>query len=104
LTAHKEKECYNVEMTLRDLPPQSPFVVDWQFPVMVERPDLEPDQLAQEKEQDELEIELLGLLDEKALTTTEWQKAAVIFCSKATFHRKLRILKHEGKLARAQLN
>jgi len=97
LTEHKEECCYNVEMILRNLPPQPPFVVDWQYPVMVQRPDLEPDQLGNETEQDELEIGLLGLLDGKALTTTEWQQAATNLCSKATFHRRLKTLKATGK-------
>jgi hypothetical protein len=42
LTEHAEEGCYVVETTLRNLPPQEPFVVQWTFPLMVERPDLDP--------------------------------------------------------------
>jgi len=42
LTEHAEENCYSVEMTLRNLPPQAPFVVQWKFPLMVVREDLDP--------------------------------------------------------------
>jgi len=40
LTEHQEEGCYVVEITLRNFPPQPPFVIEWHYPVMVERPDL----------------------------------------------------------------
>ena len=44
LTEHaKEEDCYNVEMSLRNQPPQVSFVVEWKFPLMLERTDLQPD-------------------------------------------------------------
>ncbi len=45
LTQHVEDNCYSVEMVLRNLPPQSPFVVQWDFPLMSVREDLNPKDL-----------------------------------------------------------
>jgi hypothetical protein len=98
LTEHEEEGCYAMEMTLRNLPPQPAIVVEWDFPVMVERPDLNPADLKREtgREGDDLEP-LLDLLDEKPLTTAEWQEAAAeVGYSRATFFRKKQELE-DGK-------
>ena len=42
LTEHVEDGCYVLETTLRNFPPQPPFVIQWEFPIFVERPDLDP--------------------------------------------------------------
>ncbi len=99
LTEHSVEGCYTVEMVLRNLPPQPPFVVEWTFPVMVERPDLDPDDLKKdEKTQDESEF-LLELLDEKPLTTTEWQKRAQEEgVARATFYRAKSRLEQTNKI------
>jgi hypothetical protein len=89
LTEHAEKDCYALEMTLRNLAPQTSFVVQWAFPLMVERPDLSPAdfKLDEEAEADEYEP-LIGLLDNSPLTTGEWLEAATeIGYSRATFFR-----------------
>jgi RecA-family ATPase len=31
-TRHEERDCFTVEMTLRNHPPQKPFVVKWEYP------------------------------------------------------------------------
>jgi hypothetical protein len=89
-TEHEEEKCYAVEMTLRNLPPQEPFVVEFDYPVMLERKDLNPFDLAKdqgEQESDDLKP-LLALLDEKPLTVGEWEKAAKDESySRATFFR-----------------
>jgi hypothetical protein len=93
LTEHEQKDCYVVEMTLRNLAPQPPFVVEWQYPVMVERPDLSPADFKTEvAEVDEYEP-LVSLLDEGPLTTAEWNKAAAeIGYSRASFFRDKAVL------------
>jgi len=98
LTEHVEKDCYTVEMTLRNLPPQAPFVVEWTFPIMVQRPDLNASDLKVEGEEDAEELEpLLQLLDEKPLTSGAWQEAAEeAGYSRATFFRKKQELE-DGK-------
>ena len=85
LTEHEE-EGYNVEMSLRNLPPQPPFVVEWQFPLIVERPDLVPDLEGEPGALSENEEYLLGLLQDHPLTTAEWEAAAQNV-SRATFFR-----------------
>ena len=89
LTEHQQKDCYSVEMTLRNLAPQPPFVVEWQFPLMVERPDLSPADFKTDEAAEEDDYEpLLSLLDESPLTTAEWLEAAIeIGYSRATFFR-----------------
>lgn len=46
LTPHSSKGAYTVELVLRNCPEQAKFVVEWSFPLMVERPDLDPEDLA----------------------------------------------------------
>ena len=89
LTEHTEKDCYSVEMTLRNLAPQSPFVIQWNYPVMVERTDLSPADLKTEEVTEDDDYEpLLSLLDESPLTTAEWlESASEIGYSRATFFR-----------------
>jgi hypothetical protein len=88
-------------MTLRNLPPQPPFVVEWDFPLMVERPDLDPADLKLvegEQVDDDLEP-LLELLDEKPLTSSEWQEAAEeLGYSRATFFRMKQKLESENRV------
>jgi hypothetical protein len=86
-------------MTLRNLVPQPPFVIEWKYPVMVERPDLLPSDLKTDAtEVDEYEP-LVSLLDESPLTTSEWLEAALeIGYSRATFFRDKSVLA-EKKLA-----
>ena len=101
LTEHKEEECYAVELTLRNFPPQPPFVVQWDFPIFVERPDLDPADLKLgegEEAEDELEP-LLALLDENPLTTGDWQGAAEAEgYSRPTFFRKKLRLEEAGRV------
>ena len=101
LTEHVQKNCYVVEMTLRNLAPQPPFVVEWQFPVMVERPDLSPDDFKTDEAPEDNEYEpLVCLLDDSPLTTAEWLEAATeIGYSRATFFRDKGVLV-EKKLVR----
>ena len=98
LTEHEQKNCYVVEMTLRNFPPQPPFVVEWQFPVMVERPDLSPaDFKTDEVNEGDNYEPLLSLLDEAPLTTGEWLEAATeIGYSRATFFRDKGYLVEKG--------
>jgi hypothetical protein len=44
-TRHEEKDCFTVEMTLRNHPPVDPFVVRWNFPLMQRDESLDPAQL-----------------------------------------------------------
>ena len=103
LTEHQEEGCYAVETALRNLPPQPSFVVQWTYPVMVERPDLDPADLkgvsGDHAQNDDLEF-VLGLLDDGPLTTADWQKAAEVEgYSRATFFRKKQGLETGNRVA-----
>ena len=77
LTEHEEERCFTVELTLRNLPPQQAFVVEWNFPLMVERADLDPKDLKGERVEDDGDLEtILALLDDRPLRTGEWERAA----------------------------
>jgi hypothetical protein len=102
LTQHNEPNCYTVEMNLRNLPPQAPFVVQWAFPVMVERPDLDPADLKRNDNDDKHsdQTPLLNLLDEGSLTTGQWLAVAEAEgYSRATFFRKKELLLAAGQVA-----
>jgi|GEM_PF-1238364 len=89
LTEHEEENCYTVEITLRNFEPQDSFVVEMDFPIIVERPDLNPADLAKNNIQEDDDLEpVLELLDEKPLTVGQWQAAAQAKgYSRATFFR-----------------
>jgi hypothetical protein len=98
LTEHQEEGCYVVETTLRNLPPQPAFVVEWDFPIMVERADLDATELKQNGEDQAEDLDaLLDLVQEKGLTTGEWAAAAKEKgYSRATFFRKKGKLEQGG--------
>jgi len=98
LTEHEQKNCYVVEMTLRNLAPQPPFVVEWKYPVMVERPDLSPADFKSDETTEDDEYEpLVCLLDDSPLTTGEWLEAAMeIGYSRPTFFRDKGVLVEKG--------
>jgi len=41
-TAHEEPDCFTVDCILRNFPPVAPFVVRWQFPLMMRAAELDP--------------------------------------------------------------
>jgi hypothetical protein len=94
LTAHDTPNAYTVEATLRNFPPLEPFVVEWNSPLMVRRPDLNPAQLKQVggRKPSYTTADILPLLKAGPLTTTEWLKLAEkqAGLSKSTF---LRLMK-----------
>ena len=51
LTEHEAENCFTVEMVLRNFPNQPSFVVQFDYPVMVERDDLDPDDLKMEEKE-----------------------------------------------------
>ena len=96
-TDHKEPGCLTVELVLRNLPRQESFVVEFHYPVMVEREDLEPES------EDGLDNErchrLLTLLLQGPLTTGEWEaEARLIGIPHASFFRMKSILKDGGHI------
>ena len=88
LTEHTEPNCYTLETILRNLPSQPSFVVEWHFPVMVERDDLDPEDVVAEDVEDENDHGVMALLEDKPLSSGEWQVQALgLGVSRATFYR-----------------
>ncbi len=50
VTAHKVPECFTMEFVVRDFPQVPSFVVEFEYPVMKERPELDPEDLRPSKE------------------------------------------------------
>ena len=44
-TRHEQPDCFAVEMTLRNHPPQEPFVVKWEYPLFTVDATLDPQRL-----------------------------------------------------------
>lgn len=97
LTEHNEPGCYTVETVLRNFPAQPSFVVEWDYPVMVEREDLDPEDVQIEEVDDEDDLGLLDIIKVKPLATWEWEaKALALGLSRSTFFRLKRKLKDNG--------
>lgn len=74
LTDHTKPNCFTVDLILRNLPPQESFVVEWNYPVMVEREDLEAE--GENEKDDARARQILDLLVAKPMTTGQWEAAA----------------------------
>jgi hypothetical protein len=97
LTPHTEPDCYTVEMVLRNFPQQPSFVVQWDYPIMVEREDLDPEDIVVEEVEDENDHGLLQCVKAAPQSNMEWQiKATALGCSRATFYRIRGKLKDKG--------
>jgi hypothetical protein len=106
LTKHSVENCYTVDLILRNLPEQPPFVVQWEFPLMRLRPDLDPDELKQAggRKQEHDENDLLALLPATGLTTTAWQTKADAESgiSRRTFYRLKKSLETAGRVLQSK--
>ena len=97
LTEHNTPDCYTVEMILRNLPHQPAFVVGWEYPVMVEREELDPEDIKPDEEEPDTDEGLMALLKDKPLSSGEWEvKAKELNVSRATYYRIKAQLKSEG--------
>jgi hypothetical protein len=102
LTAHEQKDCFSVEMTLRNFPPQEAFVVRRQHPLMVRDEKLDPSKLKQVggRKKEVSAADVLGQLGDEALSYGEWRKRCEekLLTSTSTFKRKLRDLRETGHI------
>jgi hypothetical protein len=97
LTEHTAPNCYTVEMILRNLPQQPSFVVQFDYPVMVEREDLDPEDVVMDDEIIDTDEGLMELLKDRPLTSGEWQiEAFELGVSRATFYRVKAKLREDG--------
>lgn len=101
LTEHQVEGCFVVETTQRNTVSPAPFVVEWEWPSMQLRTDLDPADLHDGKRLNEHQTTDLiqSLLKSHPLTTSQWQSAAAEKgVSRATFYRKLALLKESGEV------
>ena len=98
LAEHSQPDCYTVEMVLRNLAPQDSFVVQWQHPAMVERDDLDPEDMRPERggANEANDNAVLALLDAGPLASREWETRSIALgISRRTYFRvKSRLLSH----------
>lgn len=98
MTNHKEPDCYTVEATLRNLPEVKPFVVQWKFPLMQVRSDLDPRALERTAASArDYPAELLDMLPRAGLRSGKWQAmAAARGISRSSFERARSELVEDG--------
>jgi len=97
LTEHTEPDCFTVEIVLRNLPPVDSFVVKREFPLFVERTDLDPEDVAVTNVEDEDDHGITDIIRDVPQTTMEWEiKCFAMGLSRATFFRIKRKLKDNG--------
>ncbi len=99
LTEHGVEGCFVVESTLRNMPSTQPFVIEWDFPVMRVRNELDPENLQRGQQSNGYETPhfILSLLGDQNLATAEWQALAQQSgVPRATFFRARRRLQDSG--------
>lgn len=78
MSEHEEADAMSIELALRDFAPVDPFVVRWHYPSWERATDLDPARLKKPSgrgKQYDLDA-FVALLNDKPLTTGEWQAAA----------------------------
>ena len=101
LTKHESPDAYAVDLILRNLPEQPSFVVQWEYPVMVEATELDPARLKQAggRKPEHAPGDLLALLPPGGLENKAWLEAAdENRISRRTFFRLRKELQKAGKI------
>jgi hypothetical protein len=103
-TRHEEENCFRVDATLRNHPPIKPFVVRWEYPLMVVDNLLDPARLKLHGAalQKCAAADVAELLTEPR-TAGELKETAMedLAISAATFDRRFRTLKKDGTIRKA---
>lgn len=107
-TKHEEQDAFTVEATLRNFAPVEPFVVRWQYPLMVPDQQLDPSKLKQSGGRKRVHTpdSLLELLGDQSLTATEWAKLAKneLGVGNGTFYELLRELRKLERVIQSRVN
>ena len=107
LTKHDTEGAYTVDLILRNLPEQPPFVVEWDFPLMHEAVELDPANLKQiaGRKPENSPDDLLKLLPEDGLPNADWlAKADDEGIAKRTYYRLRKTLEREEKIMLSKVN
>jgi hypothetical protein len=94
-TRHETEDCFTVEATLRNHAPVAPFVVRWEYPLLVVDDSLDPTDLKKAGRKPETTPnDVLDLLAAKPLTEAEWRELArkKLHISRRTFERRLEVI------------
>jgi hypothetical protein len=107
-TRHEQADAFTVEATLRNFAPVSPFVVRWEFPLMTPAAELDPSRLKQVagRKRESNPDELLDVLGDRILTSTEWAKEAEneAGIKNRTFYTLLKELQESDRVIRSRIN
>jgi hypothetical protein len=104
-TKHEEEGCFVVEPILRNLPPITPFVVRWKYPLMLRDDDLDPAKLKQpanigrKKDYDPIKVLkfIAGRTKENPISTSEWSDLSGI--GRTTLNGYISDLREAGLIA-----
>jgi len=103
LTPHEEADCFSVNLTLRNLPREPEFVLQWDYPLMKVAKDLNPDALrrpqGKNKKCSDKEFMEEALTFEPQITSAICVRAEKLGLSKRTAKRHLQKLKERGVIA-----
>lgn len=102
LTPHETDNCYQVEMILRNHPEQPLSVVEWDFPLMRRREDLDPEALKNRTGRpiSASPNQVKSLLEKGPLSHKDWKTTAKLELniSDATFNRCIKELRDKGQV------
>lgn len=108
LTRHAEEDAFTVESILRNFAPVDPFVVKWEFPLLVRDETLDPEDLKKPGGRPSLSFDtsMLDLLDDQSLSTTEWYQKSrdELGVSRASFFRSTKKLEDQGLILKSKIN
>lgn len=107
-TKHEEENSFVVEPILRNLPPITPFVVTWNYPLMELDATLDPSKLKQSGGRPKVHSsnDIFDLLDPSGMTNSDWQNMAEkqLGISRRTFYRLKEDLKASGVIIFSRIN
>jgi len=102
LTPHEKKNAYIVDSTLRNFKQLDPFCLEWKYPLMSRNTTLNPAMLKKAGAGQVIfpTEQLLEVLGNSTMTTTEWKKATMEYTgmSSSSFMDKRRDLVSDGKV------
>jgi hypothetical protein len=107
-TKHEQEDAFTVEATLRNFAPLDPFVVRWQYPLMVPDSNLDPSRLkkAAGRKREYTPEDLLEVIGSDSLSSSEWQKEALSEkgVSSSSFYALLGELQKSGRVIKSRIN
>lgn len=108
LTKHAEDDCFSVESILRNFAPVEPFVVRWEFPLLLPQENLNPQDLKTPGGRPAQYncTSMLELLDDNSLSTTEWCKncSDELGMSRRHFFNLIKSLESDGLILKSKIN